>query len=249
MTWVMRHRTAVLLPGTGSDEVFVRAVFARPLAAVGMRLVTPPPPRGAAVVTEYTRVLDAAAHADGPIVVGGISLGAHLGTAWASRNPERCAGVLAALPAWNGPPTSAPAALAATASADLVAHRGVDEALALSTRGVAPWLADELRRAWRRHGGGLEAALRAAARHPAPELPELRALPAAVGIAACADDPVHPAEVARQWAAALPRSALRTITWGVLGDDRESLGRAAVLAWLRALVTPNPEPPAGPVPV
>jgi hypothetical protein len=38
---------AVLLPGTGSDEVFVQAVFARPLAAFGIGLIEPgSPPEG-----------------------------------------------------------------------------------------------------------------------------------------------------------------------------------------------------------
>ncbi|WP_199432018.1 alpha/beta hydrolase [Qaidamihabitans albus] len=226
---------AVLLPGTGSDEVFVRAVFARPLAAVGFAVSAPPPPAGAAVTTGYLEVLDAAASAArAPLLVGGISLGAHLATEWALRNRDRCAGVLAALPAWNGRVGSAPAAVAARLSADRVARDGLDATLATATAGIAPWLADELRRAWRRHGPGLAAGLRAAADHPAPELAELRALDVPVGIAACADDPVHPAAVARAWAGALPRAALCQTTLTAVGADRESLGRAAVLAWLRA---------------
>ncbi|OXM49110.1 alpha/beta hydrolase, partial [Amycolatopsis alba DSM 44262] len=50
-----------------------------------------------------------------------------------------------------------------------------------------------------------------------------------------ADDPIHPAEVARAWAAALPRAEVGESTLTALGADRESLGRATVLAWLRAL--------------
>lgn len=235
MTSVGNIRTAVLLPGTGSDEIFVRAVFERPLAAFGLRVVAPPHPRGEAVVTGYPALLDRIA--DGsrePLLVGGVSLGAHLAAEWAVRNTHRCAGVLAALPAWNGPGGTAPAALAATASADLVTRHGLDEALAMATRGVAPWLAEELTRAWPRHGTALAAGLRAAAGHPAPELADLRTLTVPVGIAACIDDPVHPAAVARAWAEALPRSALVETSLAALGADRESLGRAAALAWLRA---------------
>ncbi|EHR62094.1 alpha/beta fold hydrolase [Saccharomonospora cyanea] len=235
MTSVMPARTAVLLPGTGSDEIFVRAVFTRPLAAVGVAVTAPAPPPGEAVVTGYTALLDRIAErTDGPLLVGGVSLGAHLATAWAVRNADRCAGVLAALPAWNGPGETAPAAIAATASADLIERHGLDAALSLATRDVAPWLAEELTRAWRRHGQGLAASLRTAARHPAPELPALRTLDVPVGIATCVDDPVHPVAVARAWAGALPCSALVETTLDALGADRESLGRAATLAWLRA---------------
>ena len=233
--------TAVLLPGTGSDEVFVRAVFERPLAALGLRVVAPPPPQGDAVVTGSLALLDRIAEETGEsLVVGGVSLGAHLAAEWAIRNTHRCAGVLAALPAWNGSGEAAPAAVAATVSADLVDRHGLDEALAVSTRGVAPWLAEELTRAWRRHGSSLAAGLRAAARHPAPELDDLGALTVPVGVAACVDDPVHPAATARTWVEALPNAALVETSLTALGADRESLGRATALAWLRARAADEP---------
>ena len=55
-----------------------------------------------------------------------------------------------------------------------------------------------------------------------------------VGVAALVDDPVHPLEVAQEWHAALPRSALVTTTLAAFGADPGALGRAAALAWLRA---------------
>lgn len=243
-------RTAVLLPGTGSDEVFVRAVFTRPLAALGVTVLAPSPPPGAAVVTDYAPLLDRLTDGlDEPVLVGGISLGAHLASAWAVRNPDRCAGLLAALPAWTGPPMGAPASVAATASAELVERHGLTSALELATRDASPWLAAELTRAWRRHGTALAAGLRAAARHPAPELDDLRTLAVPVGIAACSDDPVHPAAVATAWATALPRAMVVRTTLAAMGADRESLGRAATLAWLHAhrrnaaqQATPSPPP-------
>lgn len=233
---VMPQHAAVVLPGTGSDEVFVRSVFARPLAALGIELIAPPPPRGAAVISGSLRLLDDIARdVEGPLLVGGISLGAHLATEWALLRQDRCGGVLVALPAWNGAADAAPAAVAAGVCADLVAREGLAAALEVATAGVAPWLATELARAWRRHGEGLSASLRAASAHSAPELTRLRALDVPVGVAACTDDPVHPVTVARAWAAALPRAVLRQTTLTAVGADRETLGRAAVLAWLRAL--------------
>lgn len=229
-------KVAVVLPGTGSDEVLVAAAFGRPLADVGVRLIAPAPQPGPRLADSYHAALDAAAaEAGGPILVGGVSFGAHLSAAWALRNPARCAGLLAALPAWNGAPADAPAALAAHASAALVRAEGLERALALATHGVAPWLADELARAWRRQGAGLADGLDAAAVHPAPELTALGQLDVPAGVVACTDDPVHPVDVACGWVDAMPRAHLVEITLAALGADRAVLGRAAVLGFLRAL--------------
>ncbi|TWH19067.1 alpha/beta fold hydrolase [Prauserella rugosa] len=236
----------VVLPGTGSDEVFTRRVFAPAVAACGGTLETPPPSPGAALVPEFLAAFDAAAaRTDGPLLVGGVSLGAHLAAEWALRNADRCAGVLAVLPAWSGAAggggdgdgNGAPAALAAQASADLVEREGLERALRLSTEGVPAWLADELSRAWRRHGAGLVAGLRAAASHPAPTLDALAECRVPVGIVACTDDPVHPASVAHAWAGALPRAQVRETTLAAFGADPSTAGRAALDAWSRAART------------
>jgi pimeloyl-ACP methyl ester carboxylesterase len=237
VTSAIRVPAAVLLPGTGSDEVFVRAVFDGPLRALGVPLIAPPPPPGAALADGYLAVLDALGDEYGELLVGGISFGAHLAAEWAVRNPGRCGGLLAALPAWNGVPDRAPAARTATLSADLVAGSGVEVALA-QTAGSPDWLRAELDRAWRRHGDGLAAGLRVAAGRPAPTLAELTGLAVPAGVGTCTDDPVHPAEVASRWAAALPRAAVGETTLAALGADREALGRATVLAFLRALELP-----------
>lgn len=231
----MTCTTAVLLPGTGSDEFFVRSAFAGPLRAAGITLIAPAPPSdGTALIEGYLAAFEAAAaEADGKVLVGGVSLGAHLAAEWALRHPERCSGLLLALPAWNGVPNGAPASVAARISAEMVERDGLAEALRIATDGVAPWLAAELRRAWPRHGDGLAAGLLAAGAHPAPTLDALAHLQVPVGIAACSDDPVHPVGVAHAWAAALPRASVRETTLAALGDDREALGRAAVEAWQR----------------
>jgi len=220
-------RTAVLLPGTASDEVFVRSVFEEPLAQVGIGVTAPP----TVSVEEHLAALDAA-WTGTPLLVGGVSLGAHVAAAWAVRHPERCAGLLLALPAWTGDAGDAPAALSARAGAAIVERDGVDAALV----GVDGWLGAELSRAWRRHGPGLAPTLRAAARSAAPTTAELAGVRAPAGVAACTDDPIHPVGVARSWTVALPRAELRTTTLTALGVDRAALGRAAVLALAAALV-------------
>ncbi|QKV81668.1 alpha/beta hydrolase [Amycolatopsis sp. Hca4] len=216
--------------------MFVRSVFEGPLRAIGVPLIAPPPPPGGALADGYLAALDTLADEHGTLLVGGISFGAHLAAEWAVRHPARCGGLLAALPAWNGDPGPAPAALAATLTADLVARSGVDAALA-QTAGSPDWLRAELDRAWRRHGGGLADGLRVAAGRPSPTLAELAGLAVPAGVGTCTDDPVHPTKVAAEWAGALPRAALGETTLTALGTDRESLGRATVLAFLKALRT------------
>ncbi|HEX6354646.1 alpha/beta hydrolase [Actinophytocola sp.] len=226
-------RSAVLLPGTGSDDVFVRSVFEVPFGALCVRAVTPRPVPGPMLAQAYLAALDEAA-GDGPVVAGGVSFGAHVAAEWALANPDRCTGLVLALPGWHGTPGDAPGAVSARAAAELVRSRGVDEALAIATDGVPAWLATELTRAWRGYGDGLADSLAAAAERPAPTLDELSTLDIPVGVATCVDDPVHPTTVAEEWLKALPRATMCSTRLDVVGVDPEALGRAAVLAWLRA---------------
>lgn len=229
----MRHTdTAVLLPGTGSDEVFVRSAFVRPVTSLGLTVHAPTPRWGRELVRGYLAALDEAA-ASGPIVAGGVSMGAHLAALWATRNPSRCAGLLLALPAFTGDPGDAPAVRLALATRDLVAEHGVERAISIATADVSDWLAVEIGRAWPRYGTELAAALDVSARQPAPTLVDLRGLDVPVGIACCTDDPVHPAAVAEQWAKALPQAALERTTLHAMGTDVAALGQAAVSAFQR----------------
>jgi pimeloyl-ACP methyl ester carboxylesterase len=224
--------TAVMLPGTGSDETFIRSVFEVPFAAVCVRTVTPKPVPGPMLAESYLAALDEAAE-DGPVVAGGVSFGAHLAAEWALANTARCRGLVLALPGWHGEPGDAPGAVSARVAAGLARERGVDGALAVATEGAPPWLAAELTRTWRGYGDGLADSLAAPAERPAPTLAELSTLDIPVGIAACVDDPVHPLAVAKQWLTALPRATMSTTRLDIIGVDPEALGRAAVLAWLR----------------
>lgn len=241
---------AVLLPGSGSDDVFVRAAFGGPLRAVGIGLVAPAPRPGAAVLDGYRAALDDALdRTGGPLLVGGVSFGAHVATRWAAAHRDRVSGLLLALPAWTGTPGSAPAALAALATADQVRAGGVDAAVSAARAGTPSWLADELERAWLGHGDGLDDALARAAGEPAPDERELATLTMPAGVVGLADDPVHPIDVAKRWQARLPRATLVTGTLAALGADPALLGRAAVLAWLRARAGGAVSPRAGAVPV
>ena len=131
------------------------------------------------------------------------------------------------LPAWTGAPGAVAAATAA--SADLVERLGTDGALAAAGTAVG-WVAAELAAAWPAYGEGLAASLRAAAAAPGPTPAELAALPVPAGLVAFPDDPLHPAAVAHDWAAAIPRAAVRELALAAPAPDRSILGAAALAA-------------------
>ncbi|MFC7613878.1 hypothetical protein ACFQV2_10245 [Actinokineospora soli] len=100
-----------------------------------------------------------------------------------------------------------PAAVAARHSAADVRARGTAAALESAVAGTPAWLAAELSRAWPRYGDGLADSLDAAAARPAPTLADLKSLDVPAGVACFTDDPIHPEQVAREWAGALPAAS------------------------------------------
>ncbi|BBZ38673.1 alpha/beta fold hydrolase [Mycobacterium conspicuum] len=220
--------TAVLLPGTGSDDGYVRRAFSGPLRGVGAVLRTPPP-QPQQLIKGYLAALDEAASA-GPICVGGISIGAAVATAWALAHPERAVAVLAALPAWTGAPGSAPAALAARHTADQLRRDGLAATTTQMRASSPPWLAEELTRSWAAQWPHLPDAMDEAAAYRAPSHSELARLATPLGVCAAVDDPIHPLAVGVEWVDAAPHAALRTVTLDQFGADASALGAACLAA-------------------
>lgn len=228
----LRGVVSVLLPGTGSDDDYVRRAFGPALGARDATVLTPAP-EPERLVEGYLEALDRAA-GDGPIAVGGVSIGAAVAVQWALAHPGRAVAVLAALPAWSGSPEAAPAAAAARYSAQQLRADGLAVATA-QMRATSPvWLAEELTRSWAGQWPALPAAMDAAADYTAPTAADLEQLTVPMGVVAASDDPVHPIEVARQWVDAAPRAALRTVTLAEMGADPAVLGAACVGALLEA---------------
>ncbi len=220
--------TTVLLPGTGSDDDYVQRAFSGPLAHVGAVLVNPPP-RPDRLIDGYLAALDAAA-CEGPIAVGGVSIGAAVAAAWALAHPDRTVAVLAALPAWAGAPGEAPAALAARYSASQLRADGLAATTTQMRASSPPWLADELTRSWGAQWPHLPDAMEEAAAYVAPSCDELAGLAAPLAVAAAVDDPIHPLQAGLDWVAAAPRAALRTVTLDQIGADPAALGAACLAA-------------------
>lgn len=226
----LRDVVTVLLPGTGSDDDYLRRALAGPLEQAGARVVAVAPEPGR-LVDGCLQALD---RAGGRIAVGGVSLGAVLAARWALAHPDRAVAVLAVLPPWTGEPGEAPAASSARHTAELLRRDGLAATTAAMRASSPPWLADELARSWQRQWPLLPDAMEEAAGCVAPTRAELRRLTAPLAVVAAADDPVHPAAVAADWAACAPRGALRTVRLDQFGPDPALLGRACVDA-LRAI--------------
>lgn len=218
----------MLMAGTGSDDDYVRRAFAGPLQQAGAVLVAVSP-QPAALLQGYAEAVEEAA-AHGPIAIGGVSLGAAFGAAWAVANPTRTVAVLAALPPWTGASGDAPAAASARHTAAALRSEGLEAVIAAMRSGSPGWLADELERSWRAQWPALPDALDAAAGFAAPNTAALSRLSAPMGVVGSPDDAVHPLEVARHWAATAPRAALRTVTFEEFGPRPEALGAACLAA-------------------
>jgi pimeloyl-ACP methyl ester carboxylesterase len=224
----LRGVTTVLLPGTGSDDDYVNRAFSGPLTEAGALLVTPPPQPGR-LIRGYLSALDDAAR-EGPIGVGGVSIGAAVAAAWALAHPDCAIAVLAALPAWAGAPGTAPAALAARYSASRLRADGLAAATTQMRASSPPWLADELARSWRAQWPQLPDAMEEAAAYVAPSCADLTGLAAPLAVAAAVDDPIHPLQVAVDWVNAAPRAGLRTVMLDQFGTDPAALGAACLAA-------------------
>jgi pimeloyl-ACP methyl ester carboxylesterase len=232
MTISFRGVAAVLLPGTGSDDDYVYRAFAGPLHGVGAVLTTPAP-QPARLVAGYLEALDDAARG-GPIIVGGVSIGAAVALAWALAHPRRAVAVLAALPAWSGAAQSAPAALSARHTAHQLRTEGLVATTAQMRASSPAWLADELARSWLGQWPELPDAMEEAAGYVAPSITDVGRLSVPMGVVAATDDPIHPLEAALEWVAAAPRAALRTVSLGDFGPKPEVLGAACLAALAEA---------------
>jgi pimeloyl-ACP methyl ester carboxylesterase len=228
----LRGVRTVVLPGTGSDDDYVRRAFCGPLRKVGAVLVAPPP-QPDHLIDGYLSALDDAAR-QGPIGVGGVSIGAAVAAAWALSHPRHTVAVLAALPPWIGAPGPAPAALAARYSASRLRADGLVETTAQMRASSPQWLADELARSWQAQWPKLPDAMEEAAGYVAPSRVDLARLAAPLGVVAAVDDPIHPLEVGADWAGAAPRGVLRTVTLDQMGADTAALGAACLAALAQA---------------
>lgn len=240
----------LLLHGVGSSSTFLTEAFEAPLLERGWRMLAADlrghgrsTPMGDPAAHAHARhVGDVRALVDhlAPTVIGGVSLGGHAAVGAAAAAGVDCAAVLACLPAWSGPSVRGQGPHAAIAAE--VATIGIDGILERLRRqdGMAPWLREVLLRDWPTHDpASLAAALTALDGGGAPTLGQVGALRVPLALVAWPEDPGHPVEVARQWAAAAAAAHLESIGISDLEPARRAMGDAAVRALDALGVTPD----------
>lgn len=203
--------TLVLAHGAGSSAQFLAAAFPAHRIGAGVRAACYLDDRTGDVGAIAAGLARACAEVAGPVVVGGVSLGAHAaaGLLAGPKAPANAVAGLVVMPAWTGPPdriahltAAAAAALAALSPAGVLAELDADD-----------WVTPQLRLAWSlRDPDDLVAELQLAATQPAPSERELSHVRVPVGVVALADDTLHPEAVARRWAGALRTSAVARLS-------------------------------------
>jgi pimeloyl-ACP methyl ester carboxylesterase len=169
------------------------------------------------LVTDLEAVVDAEA-GEGPIVLGGHSMGAHTAIAFALRHPRRLTGLVAIGPTYNGPADEEALAYW-DGLADALESEGVDGFVARIDRVQGTdqaWRDSVLRftqeRMLRhRHLGAVAQALREVPRSaPFEDLDALAELEVPTLVVASHDaaDPGHPYAIAREYAERLPQARL-----------------------------------------
>ena len=180
-------------------------------------------------------------------LIAGISLGAHAAARWAARREaHRLDGLWLVLPAWTGEPDEV-AALSAAAADEIAAEGTPSRTRAGGPPGVGR----------RRARPGVARVRRAAAhRRAAPDgrlraAGSLRPGGAHGPVRRRRDRATTPSTrplVAEQWAAAIPRAALRLLAPAEPAADVAALGQAALLAWggtAEGRTARSNEPPRG----
>jgi pimeloyl-ACP methyl ester carboxylesterase len=177
-------------------------------------------------VEDVVARLAAQAHGREVVLVAGISLGAHAAVLWSARGGA-ARELLLVMPAWTGAAGEVAALTAATAT-DIESF-GIARVLAgvSVVAGADDWVLDELRAGWGTYDDVLlTATLRAAASSRGPTPAELARVTARTAVVALGDDPLHPEQVARRWAAVVPGAALAVVGRDEPARDRGALGRA-----------------------
>ena len=212
-----------MLPGSGSDELFIRSVFAgaagRGRRRVGRACAAARGRRRRRVPGGAGRRGRAGAGAGGRDLARRARRGA-LGGCGAARAGGGAAARVARVDGAAVLPPRLPLVAARLTAAQ--ARAGGVAAAVAATAGAPAWLAAELGRAWAGYGAGLAPALEAAADEPAPTEAELAASTCPSGSRRCWTTPCTRWRWPRRWHAALPRSAL--VTTPTRGVRRRSRG-------------------------
>ena len=225
----LRGVTAVLLPGTGSDDDYVHRAFSGPLQGVGAVLVTPPP-----AAASVDRRLPVPRWTTPRAQVRSVSAVSR--SAPRSRPRGRWRIPITPSPCWPhcrpgpGHPDRRPPLWRRGIRRPSCARDGLAATTAQMRASSPPWLAEELTRSWR---GAVAAIARRHGGSGGLRRTELRrAGPAgrAAGRGRRGRRSDSPAAGRCRLGGAAPHAALRTVTLDQIGADTAALGAACLAA-------------------
>ncbi|MDA9913161.1 alpha/beta hydrolase [Candidatus Nanopelagicales bacterium] len=194
---------AILAHGAGSSGEFLARAF--PADRLGVADCIYLDDRTGDINRIQENLRSAVQDTDAPVLLGGVSLGAHAAAMVLSDPPSNVVGGLLILPAWSGAnqPVADLTAIAAEAVRSL-GSQGVLQELP-----TTDWVTEQLSLAWaRRTDESLVNELATAAEQPGPTLAQLRTIPVPVGLVKLQQDPLHPATVAELWSREIPAASV-----------------------------------------
>lgn len=177
-------------------------------------------------------------HPGNPSVLGGISLGAHaVMTTLLRTHPSAWPPfVIAAMPAWLGPPDATAHVTASTGRE--IADVGIAQTLRRISADTPPsrqWIVDTLAGDWAQYRSEeLARALQTAAHQPAPTGVDLESLEVETFIIAVTGDALHPAAIAYRWAEHLPRATIVELNLADIGET--GFAHPVVIEGLREII-------------
>lgn len=222
--------TAVLLPGSASTSEFMHRAFAEMIAQCQVLPWTPATGDARANAADLAIALQDLPE-DEPLLIIGVSVGAHAAAWWASAEHRPQTGLVLAMPAWTGPADEV-AAMTGVA-AERIARHGIETELAgLQRQFPGDWVTEELVSAWATlPEAELVRTLHQTARSSAPTVELLRTITSPTLVVGLRNDPLHPWSVAQLWAKTIPAATL-------IGLDRDApqehvgvFGRVCAQVW------------------
>ncbi|MCH9816943.1 MAG: hypothetical protein K0U64_10935 [Actinomycetia bacterium] len=202
-TAVRKPPIAVLAHGAGSSSEFLDSAF--PPQRLGVADCITLDDRSGEIKQIVGKLRQEVVHTDAPVLLGGVSLGAHAAALLLTDPPQNVVGGLLILPAWTG--TNQPVADLTAIAAGAVQSLGQQGVLAELP--ASDWVTEQLRLAWAdRTDAALASELATAAQQPGPSLAQLRTISVPVGLVTLEQDPLHPASVAELWAREIPAASV-----------------------------------------
>lgn len=228
--------TIVGLPGAGFDHTFIEQALGPLAQQLDAELMAADPQPGN-VLSGYCAVCDEAA-ARGDFICIGISIGAIAALRWLIARQKKnsataqgtCLAAIISMAPWcENNYADAPAALAASSTAQAINAHGFATVKNAMVNTSPPWLAELQAPCWDRLGNDLGVVMSEVSETPAPPLSELGKITDSCGFIRVTEDPLHPVHVTDQWIQAMKHGSVTSISLHDIADNVAVFSSASLL--------------------